>query len=63
MRLQPGLFDAELGPSLRGLPGALRALQGTRPTDGMYADVISQSSPETTRCCGILPTATTTSRP
>jgi hypothetical protein len=55
-------FPRRVGSSLSGLPGAFRALQGTRPTEGIYADLRSQSSPKTTRCCGILPAATTTSR-
>jgi len=43
------------------LPAAFRISSGTRPTDGMYAGGYPQSSPKTTRCCGILPTATTIS--
>ena len=42
-------------------PAAFRISSGTRPTDGMYAGGYPQSSPKTTRCCGILPTATTIS--
>ena len=44
--------------SPRRVPGS----PGTRPTEGIYAAIISQSSTNNTRCCGILPTATTTSR-
>jgi hypothetical protein len=42
-------------------PAPFRISSGTRPTDGMYAGGYPQSSPKTTRCCGILPTATTIS--